>query len=127
MPETSGFRLSLVWATPLGRHTKRLSLYNLGGILSEISQQVSRDDLIHRHHPGFHVLVDVTVEHPRPDSVRNHVGSHKLSRPNREDVRVVLIECNYVSVPVRRVVVDLAPHSHHVPAHLFAAFHRRHW
>jgi hypothetical protein len=45
-----------------------------------------REHLIHRCHPRFHVLVNVTMEHPCADSVGDHVGSYKLGRQERKDV-----------------------------------------
>ena len=58
-----------------------------------------RGDLVHGHHPHFHVLVDVAVEHPGAHAVGDPVRGDELRGQNREDVGVALIEGDYVAVP----------------------------
>lgn len=39
---------------------------------------VLRLHLIHCHHSHFHVLINMAMEHPSPNFVRNHVRGHEL-------------------------------------------------
>jgi hypothetical protein len=39
---------------------------------------VLRLHLIHRHHSHFHVLINMAVEHPSPNLIRNHVCRYEL-------------------------------------------------
>ena len=78
----------------------------------------------HRGHARFHVFVDVAVEHPHTNIVRNHVCGNELRWQQRKDVRAVTFDRNHISVPVRCMDIDFAPQGHHIPPYVLSALHQ---
>src|SRR6516225_8370400 len=79
---------------------------------------------VHGLHAALHVVVHVTMEHPRAGHIWNHVSSHELSRPDGGDyVHILTTNAHQVSMPVRSMKIKPHAHGHHVPTHVLALAH----
>src|SRR5438105_15458833 len=74
-------------------------------------------------HAGFDVVGDVAVEQPGACVVGDHVGDDHGGGQQRHDVGAHPVEGDSVAVPVGSGEVDLAAHTHEVPAHVLAVAH----
>src|SRR5579864_8112594 len=73
------------------------------------------------------MLVHVAVKHPHSHVVRNHIRCDELCGEQRENVSPMPPNRNHVSMPVRRMDIDLPAHGHHIPPHVLSALHHQHW
>src|SRR5262249_33169806 len=97
------------------------------GLTRRLTHSPSWQYSVHCGHTRLHVFVYMAVKHPVSDPVGNHIGSHELCRQQRKNIRPVPIDSDDVPVPVRCVDVHCATQSHHVPPHVFTAFHCYRW
>src|SRR6516164_4220105 len=85
---------------------------------------VGIEDSVQSLHAALHVVVYVTMEHPRARHIWNHIGSNELSWSNSWDhVQELTADVHQISVPVRSVKIEPHSHRHHVPTHVFAFAH----
>ncbi len=60
----------------------------------------------------------MAVKQPRPDIVWHHIRSDHLHGPHEDDVGAHLASKDGVSVPMRRMEVEVVRRTEHVPAHV---------
>ncbi len=62
-------------------------------------QPISWQDLVHGGHAGFHVFVNVAVEHPRANVVENHIRGDELCGQEGKNIRAVAVDRDHVASP----------------------------
>ena len=65
---------------------------------------------VNRHHPRLHVILHVTVKHPCPGIIGNHVDRLHAAGKEFDHVGIPAALGNRFPVPVRRVQVDFISH-----------------
>src|SRR5882757_5691792 len=80
---------------------------------------------IDRHHSSLHMIFYMTMEHPRAGIVGDHVHGPHASRKKFHHIGMPARIGDGFPVPMRRVQVNLIPHSQQIPAYLLPLFHRQ--
>src|ERR1035438_7603543 len=82
-----------------------------------------RLDLVERHHPGFHVVIKMAVEHPSTRIIGDHVHCDHLCLHKGNHIGTLAILQHDISVPMWGVNTKPLAETDEIPANALTLFH----